>query len=128
MLAVRLDVNGEIFVMLRFGESVVFLESINLRFTNRRDLTLVGIERRETFRGRTFAANRSKGIDQVFRLWLLLRLRKIDIGRVKVAEIRLAEKNSGNCSRRWIRLRRRLRSDEKRHRPFADANESDQRD
>ena len=50
MLAVRLDVNGEIFVLLRFGESVVFLESFNFRFTNRGDLAFIRVQCAQSFR------------------------------------------------------------------------------
>src|SRR5712691_5879782 len=45
MLAVGFDVDAEIFVMFWIGEAVMLLQSIDLRFADRRDLTLVSVQR-----------------------------------------------------------------------------------
>src|SRR2546429_7279726 len=57
MFTISFDVDREIFVMLRIGEAVMFLQSIDLRFPDRWDLALVSIKCGQAFRGRLFAAN-----------------------------------------------------------------------
>ena len=54
--------------MFRIGEAVVLPESVDLRFTDRRDLTLVSVESRETFRCRSVTTNGSERVDQGLRL------------------------------------------------------------
>src|SRR5207249_3715303 len=73
------DVHAEILVILRIAESIMLFQSVDLRFTDRWNLTLVSVKRSQCFRGRSLTANGPKCIDQIFRLWLLLGLRQIDI-------------------------------------------------
>src|SRR5437870_12179935 len=80
MFAIRLDVNGEIFVTLWIGEAVVGPQSIDLRFTDGRDLTLVGVKSCESFGCRSVATNRSERVDQVLRLGFFCRVASLDIG------------------------------------------------
>src|SRR5438128_10598013 len=57
MCAVGSDVDAEVFVMFRIGEAVMSFQPVDLRFTNRGNLTFVGVERGQTFGGRSFAAD-----------------------------------------------------------------------
>ena len=57
MFAVGSDVDAEVFVMLRIGEAVMSFQPVDLRFTNRGNLALVGVKRGQTFGGRSFAAD-----------------------------------------------------------------------
>ncbi len=80
MFAICFDVNREVFVVLRIREAVVFFEPVDLRFTDRWNLAFVRVERCQTFRSRSVAANGSKCVDQVFRLRFFCRRANIDIG------------------------------------------------
>src|SRR5438105_14725493 len=71
MFSIRLDVNREIFVVLRLGESVVFFEPVNLRLTDGGNLALVRIQRAQSFSRRSLATNRAECFNQFFRLRLL---------------------------------------------------------
>ena len=57
VLAVRFDVNAEIFVVLRVSESVVLFESIDLRFADGRNLAFIRVQRSQAFRRRCLATN-----------------------------------------------------------------------
>src|SRR5205823_12412207 len=78
MLAIGFDVDAEIFVMLRSSEAVMLFQSVDLRFADRGNLTLVGIKRDQTFRRRCFGADFAERLDQGLRLRLFLCLCKID--------------------------------------------------
>src|SRR6188472_213357 len=79
MLAVRFDMDSKIFIMLGLGESIMLLQSIDFRFTDRRNLTFVRVKCRETFRSRSLPTNRTECVDQVFRLRLLLGLPQVGV-------------------------------------------------
>ena len=51
VLAVGFDVHAEVFVIFGISEAVVFFESVNFGFADRRDLTFVRVKRRQAFRG-----------------------------------------------------------------------------
>src|SRR4029077_15711104 len=53
---IRFEVNREILVVLRVGESVASLQSVYFRFTDRWNLAFVRVERAQSFRGRSIAA------------------------------------------------------------------------
>ena len=66
MFTIGFDVDAEVTVMRGINEAVMFLQPVDLRFTDRWNLTLVGVQRGETFRSRSVAANRSERVDQIF--------------------------------------------------------------
>ena len=57
MFAVGFNMDREIMVMLGISEPVMFFESVDLRLTDRRNLTLIGVKRGQTFGCRSVAAN-----------------------------------------------------------------------
>src|SRR3989442_9959520 len=79
MFAVGLNMDREITVMLGISEPVMLLESVDLRFTDRRNLTLISVKCGQTFRGRSVGANRSESVDQILGLRPFFCARFIDI-------------------------------------------------
>ena len=65
MFPVGFDVDGEVAVTLRIVEAIVPNESIDLRFGDRRDLALVGVERGEAFGKVALTAKFAEGADKV---------------------------------------------------------------
>src|SRR4029077_5020918 len=57
MFAVSFSVDAEVTVMFRIGEAVMFLQPVDLRFADRRNLAFVGIKPGETFRSRSIASS-----------------------------------------------------------------------
>jgi hypothetical protein len=51
VFAVRFDVDTEILVVFRISEAVMFFQSINFGFADRRDLTFVRVKRCQSFSG-----------------------------------------------------------------------------
>ena len=57
MFAIRFDVHREILVVVRIAEAVVFLQTVDFRFTDLWNLTFVRVQRRQTFCSRCVVAN-----------------------------------------------------------------------
>ena len=57
MFAIGVDMDGEIAIMFRIGEAVMFLQPVDLRFADRGNLTLVCVKRGQTLACRSVTAN-----------------------------------------------------------------------
>src|SRR5437588_4674039 len=82
MCAIGFDVDTEVFVMFGIGETVMFLQPIDLRFADCGNLTLVSVKNRESLRGGSTATTRSERDNQVFCLQLFLCVPHIDLPNV----------------------------------------------
>jgi len=51
VFAVGFNVDAEVFVVFGISEAIMFFQSVNFGFSDRRDLTFVCVKRRQTFNG-----------------------------------------------------------------------------
>src|SRR5271155_3522026 len=71
MVAVSFNVNGEIFIAVWVGETVVLPQALNFLLGNRRNLALVRIECGQSYSRPAIAAAGAEILDEVFRRWPL---------------------------------------------------------
>src|SRR5690349_19343889 len=57
MFAVCFNMDAEVFIMFWISEAVILFQSVNLGFTNRRNLAFVAVERGQSFCRRSLTAN-----------------------------------------------------------------------